>query len=98
MYDLQRMEMTQARSNLAQCAFGIKRDRDVREVARTFDNIGEGCRAEFDSNVKEIRLGFLIEVPDNVGMVVRLLEDTDFTGGQGDKIPEETFDGDSAAL
>ena len=90
--------MSEAGCNLAQCTFRVKRDRDVNEVIRAFNNVGEGCRAEFDGNIKEIRLRFLIEVPDDVGMVVRFLEDADFTGGQGDKILKEAFDGDSTAL
>ena len=98
MDDLERMEMSEAGRNLAQCAFRIECDRDLHEVIRAFDDVGEGCRAEFDGNIKEIRLGFLIEVPDDVGMVVRFLEDADFTGGQGNKILEEAFNGDSTAL
>lgn len=43
-------------------------------------------------------LGFLVVVPDDVGVVVALLEDADFTGGEGNKVLEETFNGDRAAL
>ena len=63
-----------------------------------FYDVGEGRGAEFDSDIKKIRLGLLIEVSDDVGMIVGFLEDADFTGGQGDKVLEETLDGDSAAL
>lgn len=63
-----------------------------------FDDVGERGRAQFDGNVEKIRLSLLIEVPDDIGMIVGLLEDTDFSGGQGDKILEKTFDGDSTAL
>lgn len=98
MDDLERMEMSETGCDLAQCTFRIKCDRDIPEVIRALDNVGEGCGAEFDRNIKEIRLGFLIEVPDDVGMVVRFLEDADFTGSQGDEVLEEAFDRDSTAL
>ena len=63
-----------------------------------FDNVSEGRRAELDGNIKEVPLGLLIEVSDNVGMIVGFLENANFSGGQRDKIPEETFDSDSTTL
>lgn len=98
MDDLERVEMSEARCDLAKGTFGIESDRDVHEAIRALDNVCEGGRAEFDGNIKKVRLGLLIEVPDDVGVVIGFLEDTDFTSGQGDKVSEETFDGDSTAL
>ena len=43
-------------------------------------------------------LGFLVVVPDDVGVVVAFLKDTYFPGGEGNEVLEETFDSDSAAL
>ena len=63
-----------------------------------FDNVSEGRRAKLDGNIKEIPLSLLIEVPDDVRMVVRFLKDINFTGGQRDKILEETFDGNRTIL
>jgi hypothetical protein len=96
--DLESVEMSKPSRDLAQCTFRIKRDCDVHETIRVLDNVCEGRGAEFDGDVKEIRLSLLIEVPDDVGMIVRFLKDTDFSGGQGDKVLEETFDCHSTAL
>jgi hypothetical protein len=40
----------------------------------------------------------LVVVPDDVGVVVAFLEDGDFALGEGDKVLEEAFDGNGAAL
>ena len=72
--------------------------RDFLEVIRMFDDVGEGRGAELDNEIGKIWQSHLKEVPDDVGMVVGFLEGTDFTGGQGDKIPEEALNGDSTAL
>lgn len=98
MNDLEAMEMSKTRCDLAQCTFWVERDRNVHEVIRTFDDVSEGRGAEFDGNVEEIRLSLLIEVSNNVGVVVGFLEDVDFSGGQGHEVSKETFDSDSTAL
>ena len=96
--NLKGVKMSETGCDLTQCAFRFKRDRDLHKVVRTFNDISEGCRAEFNGNVEEIRLSLLIEVPDDIGMVIGFLEDADFSGGQSDKILEKPFDGDSTAL
>ena len=63
-----------------------------------FDNVGKGRWAEFNGDVKKIRLSLLVEVPDDVGMVVGFLEDADLAGGQCGNLLDETFDGDGTAL
>ena len=51
-----------------------------------------------DNEIGKTWPSHLKKVPDDVGMVVGFLEDADFTGGQGDKIPEEALNDDCTAL
>ena len=64
------------------------------------DNISQRSWTELECDVKGFRVRFLpvIVIPDDVGVVIGLLEDGYFVSGQGYKILQETFDGDCSAL
>ena len=65
---------------------------------RVLDDISQRSGTQLKSNVKKVEMRFLIIVPDDVGMIVGLLEDGYFASGQGYEILEETFDGYSSTL
>lgn len=62
------------------------------------DEVKEGGWAELEGNVEEGVALFFAEVADDVGVVVRLLQQSDLVGGDGDKVLEQSLDGDGAAL
>ena len=101
MYDLQAMQMPQPTRDLLKRPFGLKTPVDIHPhliPLRTLDNVSQRSRTKLQCDVKEIFVGLLVEVADDVRVVVGFLEDGDFALGQGDEVAEETFDGDGAAL
>jgi hypothetical protein len=62
------------------------------------NDVGKRCRAQLESDVKEGPMRLLVVIPNNIRMVVRILEKADFAVCEGDKVLEETFDGYSPAL
>jgi hypothetical protein len=60
-------------------------------LVRAFNDICEGRRAKFESNVEEISMGFLIVISDDIRVVVRFLENINLAGGESDKILQEAL-------
>jgi hypothetical protein len=67
-------------------------------LVRPLNDIGKRSRAQLESNVKEGPMRLLVIIPNDIRMVVRILEKVDFAVREGDKILEETFDGHGTAL
>lgn len=73
--DLERVQVSQTRRDLLQCPLRVERDRDVAELVWPLNDVCERRRAELESDVEEVGVGFLVVVPDDVWMVVGFLED-----------------------
>lgn len=86
MDEFEGMEMPQTGCDLAQGAFGIKGDGDFAMSIWRLDNVGEGGGAQLERNVQEVCVGLLIVVSNDVGVIVRFLQDADLARGEGDKV------------
>ena len=84
--------------DLPQCPFGVEPVGDISVLVRALCDVRQGRQAELEGDVEEVGVGFLVVVSDDVGVVVRLLEDADFTQGEGDNVLQEAFDGDGVTL
>lgn len=98
MDDLQFVEVSKSRGDLTEGFLRIEIWDQFGEGGRLVDEVIEGGRAEFEGDVEEGVALLFAEVSNDVGMVVRFLEEGDFLSGDGDKVFEESFDGDSSAL
>jgi hypothetical protein len=67
-------------------------------LVRPLYDIGKRGRAQLESNVKEGSMRLLVIIPNDIRMVVRILEKTDFAVCEGDEVLEETLDGHGTAL
>ena len=64
------MKMSQPGRDLPQRAFGVKALGDIRELIWVLYDIGERRWAQFESDVEEVGVGFLVVVSDDVGVIV----------------------------
>jgi hypothetical protein len=98
MHDLERMQMPEARRNLAYGALRIEGHSDLTESVWPLNDIGKRGRAQLESDVKEACMGLLVIIPNDIRMVIRVLEKADFAVCECNKILKETFDGDGTSL
>ena len=86
-HDFECVQVPQARGNLPQGSLGIERDSDFAELVRAIDDVRERGRTQLESNVKKVFMRLLVIIPNDIWMVVGVLEETDFAVGEGNKIP-----------
>jgi hypothetical protein len=98
MNDFEGVEMMEAGGNLRQCALWLEGRDDGGIIVWALDEVFKGGRTEFKRNVKEVGLVFLIIITDDVGMIVRFLEESNFAQSYSDKILKKTFNGYGSPL
>jgi hypothetical protein len=98
MHDLERMQVSEARRNLAYGALGIEGHSDLTELVWPLNDIGKRGRAQLKSDVKEACMRLLVIIPNDIRMIVRILEKVDLAVCECNKVLKETFDCDSSAL
>jgi hypothetical protein len=98
MHDLERMQVPEARRNLAYGTLGIERHSDVTKLVRPLNDIRKRGGAQLESDVKEACMRLLVIIPNDIRMVVRILEKANFAVCECNKISKETFDGHVTAL
>lgn len=98
MDDFERVQVSEARCNLAHGALGIERDSELAELVRPLDDVCKRGRAQLESDVEETCVRLLVIISNNVWVVVCILEEADFAVREGNKVSEETFDGHCTAL
>jgi len=67
-------------------------------LVRPLNDIGKRGRTQLESDVKECSMRLLVIIPNDIRMVVGILEKTDFAVCEGDKVLQETLDGHGTAL
>lgn len=80
--------MSQAGGDLLKRLLRVELADKVGEGGGLVDEVEEGCGAEFERYVEEGIALLFAEVPDDVRMVVRLLQEVDLVRRDGDKVLE----------
>lgn len=97
-HDFERVQMSEARRDLAHGALGIEGDSELAELVRPLNDVCKRGRAQLESDVEETRVRLLVIISNNVRMVVCILEEADFAVREGNKVSKESFDGHCTAL
>src|SRR5712675_787740 len=98
MHDLEGVQMPEARRNLTHGTFRIEGNRDLAELVRPLDDVCKRGWAQLKGDVKEARMCLLVIVPNDIWVVVRILEKADFAVGECNKVSKKTFYGHCTTL
>ena len=98
--DVQRVEMVQSGSDLAECISSLERERvdDVAELVGTSEDVSQRHRAEVKRDVEEVVVRLVVVVLHDVRVTTGGPEDAHIARDEGDEAEEGAFDGDSTAV
>ena len=98
--DVQRVEMVQSGSDLAECISSLERERvdDVAELVGTSEDVSQRRRAEVKRDVEEVVVRLVVVVLHDVRVTTCGTEGAHIARDEGNEVEEGAFDGDGTAF